>query len=169
MAAVFSNVNKSTNTSNDTSWKARGFLNLWAVNTLGKLSKLGKVSLRQVNKSENQLAEFIEAKTENLAKVIAKMTFEFVDPTTLAAGFAGTKVQGSKYDEIAGFINLMLPNTEGKPTRVGGITLRKDQPAELALAKRLVDPAEFAAFCAKELTIQYNLAEPKATSGFDLS
>jgi hypothetical protein len=67
-----------------------------------------------------------------------------------------------------GFINLYLPTADGGKKKLGAIPLRKANPNEAKLAKWLEEDIERVHHLLSKVIMEYNSAEPKAGSEFDL-
>lgn len=68
----------------------------------------------------------------------------------------------------AGFINIYVPTKDGGRRKLGAIGLRDDKEQEKTLREWLeADPANLAKLQAK-LIVEYNSAEPRAGTEFDL-
>lgn len=76
-------------TTQNTAWKASGFLNFFLPTQGGKPRKLGAIALKDSNVNEKRLLDWLnENPTENAAKLLAAITVEYrsAEPTE-SAGF----------------------------------------------------------------------------------
>lgn len=79
-----------TNDTNQESWKASGFINLYLPSTEGgKRKKLGAIPLRANKPSEAALLEWLKKDPANAAKLLSKLDIDFQSVEASAAiGFA---------------------------------------------------------------------------------
>lgn len=79
-----------TNDTNQDSWKASGFINLYLPSTDGgKRKKLGAIPLRSSKPSEAALLEWLKKDPANAAKLLSKLDIDFQSVEASAAiGFA---------------------------------------------------------------------------------
>ena len=79
-----------TNDTNNDSWKAAGFINLYLPSTDGgKRKKLGAIPLRSSKPSEAALLEWLKKDPANAAKLLSKLELDFQSVEASAAiGFA---------------------------------------------------------------------------------
>ena len=79
-----------TNDTNQESWKADGFVNLYLPSTDGnKRKKLGAIPLRANKPSEAALLEWLKKDANNVAKLLSKLELDFQSVEASAAiGFA---------------------------------------------------------------------------------
>lgn len=68
-------------TTNDDSWKASGFINLYLPSKDGKRRKLGAIALRDSRASEKSLNEWLAKDPANMAKVLGKLIMEYQSAT----------------------------------------------------------------------------------------
>lgn len=80
---------------------------------------------------------------------------------------AGTGTNNDQW-KAQGFLNLYLPSRDGGRRKLGSIPLKQAKPAEAQLLEWLnEDPSRIGQLLAK-LELDYQPAEGRASSGFDL-
>ena len=73
---------------NDDSWKAGGFLNLYLPGKNGERRKLGAVPLKAANLSQKELLAWLTEDPSRVANIMAKLEMEFQPVATAeTAGF----------------------------------------------------------------------------------
>lgn len=75
-----SNAQRNDNTQND-SWKAQGFLNLYLPSKDGKRKKLGAIPLKESKASEKALLAWLNEDPSRVANILAKLEIEYQSAT----------------------------------------------------------------------------------------
>jgi hypothetical protein len=85
---------------------------------------------------------------------------------------AGRNNRGNEaqYDtwKAQGFLNLYLPNRDGKRTKLGAIPLKEGRPNEKALIEWLKEDSSRVEIILQKLELEYRSSEPTEGSKFDL-
>ncbi len=66
-----------TTPSNDTSWKAQGFLNFYLPADNGTKIKLGFIGLKESNENQKLLMDWLAADPKNVAEMMTKITVDY--------------------------------------------------------------------------------------------
>lgn len=74
--AFNSNSNTESNSNNE-SWKAQGFLNLYLPSKDGKKRKLGAIPLKESKPSEKALLVWLNEDPSRVAKILASLQMEY--------------------------------------------------------------------------------------------
>ena len=74
------NSNTAASTDND-SWKAQGFINIFLPSKAGGRRKLGSIALKESNDNQKLLLDWLNADEGNAAKLAAAMIVEFQSAT----------------------------------------------------------------------------------------
>ena len=78
----------SSNQSNNDSWKAAGFLNLYLPSKDGKKVKLGAIPLKEGKPSEAAMLKWLNEDPSRVATILAKLVIEYKSATpTEGSGF----------------------------------------------------------------------------------
>lgn len=75
-ASASRNNNAGANSQND-SWKAQGFLNLYLPSKNGKRSKLGAIALHDSRTSEAEMRAWLEEDPTRVEQILAKLIIEY--------------------------------------------------------------------------------------------
>jgi hypothetical protein len=70
--------------------------------------------------------------------------------------------------KAAGFLNLYLPNMDGKRTKLGAIPLKEGKPNEKLMLDWLKEDPSRVQIILSKLEIEYRSSEPTEGSKFDL-
>lgn len=81
---AFNRPNRTDNTDN-TSWKASGFINFYLPSKDGKKRKLGSIALRDGKPNEKSLADWLGADPSRIQQVLASLVADF-QPSTQGSG-----------------------------------------------------------------------------------
>lgn len=83
------NTNSAATQSNNTDWKANGFINLYLPDAVtGKPKKLGAIALKSSSESEKGLLEWLNADPTRIGKVLKALTADYHEVKVgAAAGF----------------------------------------------------------------------------------
>lgn len=88
MAAVFAQNNQTSNVTRtqDDSWKAQGFLNLYLPGKDGVRRKLGAIPLKESKSNEKAMLAWLNEDASRVAMILAKLEIEYKPATPESEG-----------------------------------------------------------------------------------